>query len=62
MSTIKDSILRFPQVKDMTGLSRTTIWRLEQTGDFPKRVQLSPNAVGWRESEINHWQSSRIAV
>tara|TARA_R110002049_G_scaffold309186_1_gene518212 strand:+ start:27150 stop:27290 length:141 start_codon:yes stop_codon:yes gene_type:complete len=46
----------------MTGLSRTTIWRLEQTGDFPKRVQLSPNAVGWRESEINHWQSSRIAV
>ena len=62
MSTIKDSILRFPQVKDMTGLSRTTIWRLEQTGDFPKRVQLSPNAVGWRESEINNWQISRIAV
>jgi len=62
MSEAKDSILRFPQVKGMTGLSRTTIWRLEQSGDFPKRVQLSPNAVGWREPEINNWQNSRVAV
>jgi prophage regulatory protein len=62
MSEQKESILRFPKVNSMTGLSRSTIWRLEQSGDFPKRVQLSPNAVGWRESDIRDWQSSRIAV
>ncbi|MGH8568731.1 MAG: helix-turn-helix transcriptional regulator, partial [Gammaproteobacteria bacterium] len=29
-----DAILNARQVKELTGLSRTTIWRLERSGGF----------------------------
>jgi len=52
-------ILRFPQVKARIPLSRPSIWRLERDGKFPKRLQISANAVGWLESEIDAWISAR---
>jgi len=39
-------LLRFPVVRERTGLSRSTIWRLERHGDFPKHRRISANAVG----------------
>jgi prophage regulatory protein len=48
-------ILREPQVKARTGLSRTTRWRLEREGKFPTRIKLSANAVGWIEQDIETW-------
>src|SRR5687767_10834952 len=48
-------LLRFPAVRARTGLSRSTIWRLEQTAAFPRHVRLSPNAVGWLEDEVAGW-------
>ena len=48
-------LLRFPAVRARTGLSRSTIWRLEQTAAFPRHVRLSPNAVGWLEDDIAGW-------
>lgn len=41
----------------MTGLSRTACWRLERTGQFPRKRQLSAGAVGWLESEILAWMN-----
>lgn len=38
-----------------TGLSRSTIWRLEHAGKFPSRVQSSTNRVAWRESDVSAW-------
>lgn len=52
-------LLRWPAVRDLTGLSRSTIDRLERTGDFPKRVILSANAIGWRRAEVLTWTQSR---
>jgi len=57
-----DYILRFPELRAMCGLSRSTIWRLEQEGSFPKRVQLSPNAVGWKKSSVSKWLESRTTA
>ncbi|MDG4549976.1 MAG: AlpA family phage regulatory protein [Candidatus Contendobacter sp.] len=54
-------LVRFHIVKDLTGLSRSTIDRLERAGSFPKRVLISANAVGWRRSEILSWAQSRAA-
>ena len=62
MTQLQEYILRFPEVKTSTGLSRSTIWRLEQEGSFPKRVQLSSNAVGWKSSDISQWLQSRAAA
>ncbi|WAH61377.1 AlpA family phage regulatory protein [Pseudomonas silvicola] len=43
----------------MIGLSRTTIYRLEQQGLFPRRVKLGSNSVGWRMSEVVSWMDMR---
>lgn len=52
-------ILRQREVRDRTGLSRTTLWRLERRGAFPRRRQLSTNSVGWLEDEVIAWIKSR---
>lgn len=55
----QDRLLPWRSVKDLTGLSRTTAWRLQKAGDFPIPVAISPGRVGWRESELTAWQASR---
>ena len=50
-----DRILRERDVRTATGLSRTTRWRLERAGQFPRKRRLSPGAVGWLESEVVAW-------
>ena len=52
-------ILRTPEVIELTGLSRVTLWRLERQGKFPTRLRLSANAIGWREDEVIEWLKSR---
>src|SRR5712691_783470 len=52
-------ILGEAQVHQLTNLSRTTRWRIERRGEFPKRVRLSPGRVGWRQDEIREWIDSR---
>ena len=51
--------IRLNAVRDRTGLSRSTIWRLERRGDFPKHRRISLNAVGWLEAEVDEWVLSR---
>ena len=46
-------------IEKATGLSITTVWRMEQKGLFPKRIQLSPNRTGWFEDEVEEWQETR---
>jgi prophage regulatory protein len=52
-------MLRVALVCQRTGLSRTTLWRLERRGDFPSHRQLSPGAVGWVEAEVEDWLACR---
>jgi len=54
-----DRILRFREVVEITGLSRATIYRMMDRGDFPKALKLSTKAIGWRESTVNRWVVSR---
>lgn len=56
---MQDRYLRSPEVLNKTGLSLSTIWRLEQNGQFPRRRALGPNSIGWLESEVSHWLQSR---
>ncbi len=55
----QEHIIRSHDISTITGLSLTTIWRLEKTGKFPKRVHLSVGAIGWRMSEIQMWLATR---
>jgi prophage regulatory protein len=55
-------LLRPRAVCERTGLSRSTLWRLERRGDFPPHRQISPNAIGWLEEEVNAWIRSRTSL
>lgn len=54
-------VLRLPQVRERTGLSKMTIGRLEKAGGFPKRIRLGENSVGWAEHEIEAWLAGKLA-
>jgi prophage regulatory protein len=55
-------MLRREQVLARIGLSRSSLYNLMVTGDFPKPVALGTRAVGWIESEVQDWLQQKIAV
>lgn len=55
-------IVREPERRRLTGLSRTQFWRLEREGLVPRRIQLGANSVGWVRSELESWVRSRMAL
>ena len=55
-------IVRMPNVLVMTGMSKPSVYRMMKTGTFPRRIQLSPGAVGWLRTEIEQWVVDRMAA
>jgi prophage regulatory protein len=55
-------LLRFPAVRERTGLSRSTIWRLERRGAFPRHHRISANVVAWIEDDIANWIRSKVTA
>ncbi|MBL1261752.1 MAG: AlpA family transcriptional regulator [Thiotrichaceae bacterium] len=53
-------ILRLPAVKELTGLSRSTIYLRVSKNEFPSPISLGGRAVGWVEEEINLWLTEKI--
>ena len=54
------AIIRLPDVRARTGLSRSEIYRREALGEFPHRVSLGARSVGWPSDEIQSWIEDRI--
>lgn len=52
-------ILRLPEVRRVTGLGRTMIYRLQQEHRFPQSVKITDYAVGWVEGEVQAWLAER---
>ena len=47
------------QVKELVVYSPQHNVRLKAAGQFPKRVQLGANRVGWVEEEVLEWLQER---
>ena len=62
-ATIHDlKSLRIITKKELCALVPYTpqhIHRLEKAGRFPRRLQLGPNRVGWRLTDIEDWINGR---
>ena len=54
------TVLRLPEVKKRTGLSRSTIYLRMGNKEFPASISLGGRAVGWLEEDINEWIVTRI--
>lgn len=56
---LKGGLLRELDVVRATGLSRTSLWRLRQSGDFPKPVKITRRRVGWPAEDVETWIKNR---
>jgi prophage regulatory protein len=55
-------IIRMHEAKLKTGLSRSTIYKLESEGKFPPKIKLSERTVGFLEPDIDAWIAERVAA
>lgn len=55
----KESLLRLPQVAEITGLGKSTVWLWVKEGKFPKPIKLSPRVTVWKLSELEDWISKQ---
>lgn len=53
-------LLRLPRVCAQVGLSKSQIYRLIRTGEFPPPVRLGANSVAWPTERVNAWISGKI--
>lgn len=53
-------IVRLPEVKTRTGLSRSTLYERMRDGLFPHTVGLGGRSVGWLESDVESWIKARV--
>lgn len=59
---ISTKILRPQQVCEMLNLSMSTLFRRLKEPDFPRKVRISSQAIGFIESEVIDWIESRKEV
>lgn len=57
-----DKLLRLPQVKSVTGLSKSTIYARIAEGTFPMQILIGPRLVVWEESNIQNWITEQISA
>ncbi|WP_025859082.1 AlpA family transcriptional regulator [Pseudomonas sp. CHM02] len=54
--------IKLPEVRRISGLSTTSIYRMAVAGDFPKQRKLGVKAVAWIRAEVEQWAASRSVV
>ena len=51
--------LRRPAIEVATGLSRSSLYSMMDTDDFPRPVRIGKRAVAWPEIAVTAWLASR---
>lgn len=59
--TKHDRFLRIAGVEHLTGLRKSTLYRLVKEGKFPAPVRLTAKASAWSEVAVLQWVQDRIA-
>ena len=55
-------IIRIKDTLEISGLSRSSMYLLIKTGDFPQQVSLGARSVGWVDYEIHDWVNNKIQL
>ena len=55
-------IIKLPEVLALTKISKSTLYRFMESGDFPRPIRLGKRARAWRKEEILEWIDSRTAA
>jgi prophage regulatory protein len=54
-TTVLKRTIRRHQLREIVPLADSTIYEMEQRGEFPRRFALSPRCVVWDLSEVEAW-------
>jgi prophage regulatory protein len=50
-----DRLVRLPEVQQLTGICRTTIYRYVKNGDFPAPIKLGDRMSVWSYKAVQRW-------
>jgi prophage regulatory protein len=59
---ISQRLLRLPEVKNRTGLSKSTIYARIAEDSFPRQIPLGSRTVVWLESDIENWIAEQVSA
>ena len=54
--------LRLNHLKELLGVSGSSIWAWVKKGKFPKPIKLSENTTAWNAADVEAWSQSRISA
>ena len=54
--------IRLPQVQEITCLSKSSIYRLMDDGEFPKQISLGARSVVWVRAHVDDWCAQKISA
>ena len=53
-------LLKLPELKSITGLSKSSIYARISAGTFPTQIPLGPRLVVWVEANIQNWINAQV--
>ena len=53
-------ILRIDDVSNLTGLSKSSIYKQIRQNQFPQSIKLTARATGWDSREVEKWITNKI--
>ena len=59
--TTASRFLRLPEVLNLVGVTRSTLYRWMDAGTFPKQISVGGNTVVWVESAVTAWMEYQMA-
>ena len=54
-----EKLIRPKHLSEKLGVSIPTLYRLMKKPEFPDKIRISSQAIGFRESEISEWMESQ---
>jgi len=57
---MNSEFIRLPEVLYLTGLGKTSIYKLMNTNSFPKPTSFGARRIAWKRSDIQTWIKSKI--
>lgn len=61
VTTLKENLIRLPEVQRRTGYGKAWVYVLIARNKFPKPVKIGTRSIAFVESEVDAWVANKIA-
>ncbi len=56
----RNRLIRLPQVEQLTGCKKSTLYELMAAGRFPRNFKINARLAVWSEAAVLEWVQSRV--